>query len=241
MHHASAGETQELRVQVGQCLSQILAQTMPFISILGHQRNHINVHNALIEHKNLQHGLLRLFCRSQHASIFLPRLVAHLKGSFGQQLRVFAPSLRLSQYHAHLLLASLHIPEESREVIFGSGLHRESVETIVLESESLPSLVVIILLHALDVQTHVGGIVRMYGVVHTRLQVAQRVSEASQAPSRARSPSVAFHRTILERAVLHQFGIESAIGSTTDILEEDTDQFITNSLPACRRFHGFLG
>ena len=90
-------------------------------------------------------------------------------------------------------------------------------------------------------QAHIGGIVLVEPVVHARGHIAQRVSGTDGLPGCSRSPPVTLGRTELERAVLHQFRIESAIGSTTDILEEDTDQFVTNSLSPGRRVHGFLG
>ena len=37
MHHATTREAQELGLEVGQCLGEILAQTMSLISILRHQ------------------------------------------------------------------------------------------------------------------------------------------------------------------------------------------------------------
>ena len=242
MNHTTAWEAHELRMQVGQSLSQILAHAMTLIGILGHQRNHVNIHLALIQHQNLQHGLLGLFRGSQHNLVFLPILAAYVDGSLGQQFRVLAPPhLRLSQHYADLFRIVVHIAEESREIIFGPGLYGNAVEAIVLQAETLPALVVVILLHALDMQAHIGGIVLVEPVVHARGQIAQRVSGTDGLPGCSRSPPVTLGRTELERAVLHQFRIESAIGSTTDILEEDTDQFVTNSLSPGRRVHGFLG
>ena len=242
MHHTSTGESHELRIQVGQRLSQILPHAVALIRILGHHRNHVNIQLALVQHQNLQHGLLRLFRGSQHSLILLPILAAYIDGSLGQQFRVSAPPhLRLSQHDAHLLRTIVHITHKGREVILCPSLHREAVEAIVLQSEALPALVVVILLHTLNVQAHIGGVVLVETVVHAWLHESQRVSGTDGPPGSSRSPPVALGRTELEGTVLHQLRIESAIGSTTDILEEDTYQFITNSLSPGRRVYGFLG
>ena len=90
-------------------------------------------------------------------------------------------------------------------------------------------------------QTHVSGVVGVQTVVHTHLQQTQRVTWANDLPSGSGTPAVAFCGIILERTVLYQFGIESAVGRAADVLEEDTDQFVTDHLAPLGSSHGFLG
>ena len=198
MNHTTAGEAHELRIQVGQSLSQILAHTMTLIGVLGHQRNHVDIHLALIQHQNLQHGLLGLFRGSQHNLVFLPILAVYVDSSLGQQFRVLAPPLRLSQHHADLFRIVVHIAEESREIIFGPGLYGNAVEAIVLQAEALPAFIVVVFLHSLGVQTHIGGVVGMQGIVHASLHPTGGVTRTHEAPRGAGSPAVAFDGTEFE-------------------------------------------
>ena len=88
MHYATAGEAHELRLQVGQCLGQVLTQTVSLISILRHQRYHVNIQIARVEHKNLKDCLLRSGVGCQHSTVLLPVLVCHVNHDIGQELRL---------------------------------------------------------------------------------------------------------------------------------------------------------
>ena len=123
MHHASAGEAHELGVEVGQCLSQILAQTVSLIGVLRHERYDVNIHVARRQHQNLQGCLLAVVRRRQRHLLLLPRVVGYVDGGLGQQFRVFSPSLWLDERNANLLGIALHVTEESREIILGTGFH----------------------------------------------------------------------------------------------------------------------
>ena len=191
MNNATAGEAHELRMKSFECLGQIFAQAVSFVGILWHERNHIGIDNTLIEHEQLQRSLLTVGIRSKHTLVFLPRLVGHaLNRCLGQQLRVFVVSLWLNEHNAHSLVAPLYIAKERREVIFCAGLQRQAIEAIVLNTESFPALVIIILLHTLDMKAHVGRVVRMNGVVHARLHIAQRMSGTNHAPGSTGSPAI---------------------------------------------------
>ena len=48
MHHATAWEAHELRMEVSECLGEILTQAMTLIGILGHQRHHVDIHIAIV-------------------------------------------------------------------------------------------------------------------------------------------------------------------------------------------------
>ena len=48
MHHATAWEAHELRMEVSECLGEILTQAMTLIGILGHQRHHVDIHVTIV-------------------------------------------------------------------------------------------------------------------------------------------------------------------------------------------------
>lgn len=54
MDHTATREAHELWLQVGQCLGKVLTEAMTFISILGHQRHHVDIHVASVEHEDLE-------------------------------------------------------------------------------------------------------------------------------------------------------------------------------------------
>jgi len=80
----------------------------------------------------------------------------------------------------------------------------------------------------------------MDGVVHAHLQCSQGVTGSHLLPCCAGSPAVTFGRAVLKRAVLQEFGIESAIGRAADVLEENANQFIADGFAAFRGRHGSL-
>ena len=175
MNHATAREAQELRLEIGQRLSQILTQTMALISILRHQRYHVDIHIACVQHQDLERSLLTGRFRREHCLILLPVVVVHVDDSLCQQLRIPGrPSLRLlNEGDTHLFGTTVHITHKSREVILLTSLHRDTVETVVLQSEALPAFIVEVLLDTLGVKTHVGSIVRMNGILRTDQQITQ--------------------------------------------------------------------
>ena len=213
---------------------------MPLVGILRHQRYHVYVEVARVEHEDLEGSLLAGAVGSQHNVIFLPGRGAHIDCGIGQQLRVLAPALRLHQCDAHLLAAAV-VTEESGEVVLLAGLHRDAVEAVVLQSEASPALKVVELPGALCLQAHIRRVVGMDTVVLAHLHLSEGVPGAYHAPGSAGTPSVALGGIELEGAVLYQFGIESAVSSTADVLEEDADQFVTDGLAALRGSHWLLG
>ena len=94
MYYTTTRETHKLRMQVGQCLSKVRTQTVSFISIFGHQRYHVDIKVASVQHQQLQDSIFAVFCGSEHGTIFLPLLVANGDGCFIQHLRILSPALR---------------------------------------------------------------------------------------------------------------------------------------------------
>ena len=125
-------------------------------------------------------------------------------------------------------------------MVFCTFLHHKTVEAIVLNSKAFPSTIVVILFDTLHMESHVSRIVRMDAIIHTRLHVTQRVSRTDCTPCSSRAPTITVGRTVLERAVLYQFCIQTAIGCATDIFKEDTNQFITDKLSTSRSGHCLL-
>ena len=204
VNYATTRESHELRMKVGQRLSQILAQTMTLIGILRHQRHYVDIHIARSEHQNLQGSVLAVGTWSQHSLILAPSLVAYVDCSLSQQFGIlWRPTrLRLNQHNAHILGIATNIAHKNGEVVLLAGLYRNAVETIVLDTEARPASIVVVLLGALSVQSHIGGVVGMYRIVHTWLNPSCRVTWANHLPGCARSPTVALNRRELERAVL---------------------------------------
>ena len=135
------------------------------------------------------------------------------------------------QHHAHLLLHAVVVAQAQGEVVGGAGLEADAVEAAVLNAEAGPAVVVIIMAHALRVETHVGGATE--AAVH-RLDVAQRMAVAHGLPRRTGAPAVTLVGAIFEGSVLHEFGVKTAVGSVTDVLEENADELITDGLAAGR-------
>ena len=148
MYDATAREAHELRLEVGQCLSQVFAQTMTLIGVLRHQRYHIDIYHTLVQHQNLQGGIrtISIWCKS--SLILLPVLGIGSDGGISQQLGILTPALRLYQCDANLLGVAL-IAQKYGEIVLGTSLHADTVETVVLDTIALPAFVVIILLDTL--------------------------------------------------------------------------------------------
>ena len=68
------------------------------------------------------------------------------------------------------------------------------------------------------------------GIVLTQRINGDNVQRLAAAPGRRRIPALTVAWRIFKVAVLNQFGIESAVSSVTDILEEDADEFVADDL-----------
>ena len=67
------------------------------------------------------------------------------------------------------------------------------------------------------------------------------MSWAYGAPCCTRAPTVVVGRRILERPVLNELCVKSAVGRIVDVLEENTDKLVTYLLASRRGFHLLLG
>ena len=195
MNDTATREAHELRLEVGERLSQILTQAMTLISILGHQGYDVNIHVTNVQHENLKRGFLTGRIRCQHGLVLLPCIVLHVDDSLCQESRVLGrPSwLLIDECHAHLL-GITNVAQECREIIVLASLHGDTIETIVLNTKALPTTIVDIFLDTLHVKTHVIGVVGMNRIVHASLQPSSGVSWADHLPGRAWAPSVALYR-----------------------------------------------
>ena len=237
----AAGEAQELRLQVGEGLGEILAQTVTFIGVLGHEGDHIDIDGARIQHEYLEGCLLTSGVGGEHSLVVLPAVALEGEGGVGEQLRILAPALRLNEGHAYLFLTAIDIAEEGREVVLRTSLHGDAVEAVVLKTEASPALIVVELTGALDMEAHVGGVVGMDALIHAGLEPSCGVTWAAHAPCGACAPAIALDGTELEGAVLYQLGIETTISGAADVFEENTDEFVTDGLTSGGGLHGLLG
>ena len=169
MNDTTAREAHELWLEISESLSQILTKAMTHISILRHQRYHIDINGTHIKHKNLKNRFLTSRIRCNHSMMLLPNGASQINNGLTQKLGIFAPTLRLYKGHTDFLVTTLYITQECREIILFTSLYREAVETIVLNAIALPASVVIKLFDTLDMETHVVGIVWMNRIVHTCL------------------------------------------------------------------------
>ena len=94
MHDASAGEAHELRLEVGQCLCEVGTQTMTLEGVLRHERHHIYIEVAGVEHEDLEGGILTGAVRCQHGTVFLPRGVADVELGLSQEFRLSGPEAK---------------------------------------------------------------------------------------------------------------------------------------------------
>ena len=192
VNHTSAGEAHELRLEVGQGLGEILAQTMSLIGVLGYQRHHVDIHITRIKYENLERSFLTGAVRRQHGLVFLPGIVGDVDDSLCQQLRILGRPSRqlLDKHNTHLLGVAIDIAQEGGEIILLACLHGDAVPTVVLDAEALPTLIVKILLDTFGVEAQVGGVVGMDGVVVADEDVTQRVTWANLLPGCACAPAV---------------------------------------------------
>ena len=83
MNHATAREAHELRMQVGERLGEVGAQSVSLVGVFGHERHHVNVHVALCQHQYLQGCILAVGIGRQHGFVLFPVAGSHLHGGFG--------------------------------------------------------------------------------------------------------------------------------------------------------------
>ena len=94
MYHATARETHELRLQVGQCLCQVGTQTMTLEGVLRHERHHVNIKVAGIEHEDLEGGVLTGTVGCQHGLVLLPSGVVDVELGLSQEFRLSGPEAK---------------------------------------------------------------------------------------------------------------------------------------------------
>ena len=238
VYHTSTRETHELGVQALECLGQVLADAMSVVGVLRHEPHHVEVHLALLQHENLQVGIGTVLGGNEHSLILLPLLVIDVEGCLGQHLRLVTGN---DQHHADRFCLAADIAHEDAEVVLGTRLDRHAVETVIAQSHTRPAVEVVVVTDALRIDTHIGGVVGMDGLVVAIHDVAGRVARTQETPVGTGSPSVTHHGAVLEGTVLHEVGIQATVGSIADVLEEDTDKFVTDGLAAGRSLHGLLG
>ena len=207
VYDATAREAHEFGLEVSQRLHHILAKAVTVVGILGHQRHHIYIQIARLHAENLQGCLLAVGIGGEYGLKAVPVLAVHIDVGLSQQFGVFAPPLRLHQGYAYQFGIASCIAHEDGEIVFVTSFDRDTVETVILQAETLPAPVVIVFLHTLCVQTHIGGIVGVYAVVHTDFRIPQRMSRTYALPCCGGSPAVALGGIELKRTVLHEFGI----------------------------------
>jgi len=216
LYDAASGESEHARVHVGECLSQVAAHavltTLPGVG--GEEGDMLHVSRGLVACEEDAEGTLRLrLRRRERGGVLLPLLAADLYVDSGKAL-VFTHRGIVNETHLEGALAAFGATGPEGEAV-GLVLHDGNTEeAFVLKARELVAVAGVF-------QTHIVGIA-LEGSVVFHLEVTEG------APA---------HEALgeLERAVLHHLGIEAAVGSVVDILEEDT---VHRGLYGCPKFLG---
>ena len=229
VNHASTREAHELRLQSFECLAKILAQAMSLVCLFWQERYHIHVHHALLQCYELQACVGEVLVSLDHCLVFLPVLAIDLDGCLTEAEHLWE-LLHTLQHYAHVLSVASSVTQECREVVFLALLDIYTIEAFVGKTHTIPSVEVrLAVLDALNHYAHIGRVVlvELFDAAHI-VDIACRVAVCHALPCCARSPTVALVRRIFERAVLYKLGIQTAIGSIADILEENTEEILTD-------------
>ena len=225
--HAAAGESHELRLQRGDGLSQVAAQAVALVGVLREERYHVegslsallahdaqlaSLHVVVGEHGGLQ--ALLLLVGVEHERIAMPALAFSLQPAFSHHRAVVG-----HEGHRELLLLAVLQAYVAREVVAGT-LVDDAVPAAVQQRVGIHHHVVRIVLR----QRFVGG------QLHARRGL----------PCRQRIPAAMVAGRVFEVAVLHQFGIQPAVGGIADVLEEHADELVADGL-LLRRVHAEPG
>ena len=200
--HAAARETDEFRLQVGDGLCQVFAQTVftAFEGVLREEAYQVYRGGALLLRCHQQAGMGGAFLRGQGGGILAPGAAFHLHLHLCQRFRL---ALGGEGYHQRFLFAVGAAGVEA-QMVDGTGLHHHAVPTLVGD-----------------------GAVGEQGVVGVVL--AQRLLGAGgdgafRTPGRGGGPLLAVLAAVFEVAVLHHLGVEAAVGGIADVLEEHADE-----------------
>ena len=213
MAHAATRKSHKLRLQLSNSFSKILAQSVSLVGIVREQRYHVECHSSILlasHHQSAVYSLVAihlcalLVCGIQRKSISLPLLAYYLQLTLSHHVAIFS-----NQCHAEFLFLARDVASIDREIVCRTTVY-----------DAIPSLVI-------------QGIGSNHGIM--RIVLAQRIfgsySDRSIAlPCCYGTPSLMVVACIFEVAILHKFGIESAIGSIADIFEKHTNKLIRNSL-----------
>ena len=199
--HATAGESHELRFQVGNHLCQVAAQAVLAVhkGLLREERNHVDTHVGRLQRHDGQPGFGIATLGGEHGGIPCPSTGRRLQFTLGQHSTILADELN----HKVLLLTAAQYVH--REVVLLTLLHGDAVPALVPEGVFRPQQGVVRIVLAERV---LGG--NLYG--------ARRV------PGRRCVPFAAVLAVVFEVAVLDELSVEAAIGSIADVLEEDADE-----------------
>ena len=152
-----------------------------------------------LQRHNGQPGLGIAAFGGEHGGILRPGTGRRLQFTLGQHSTILADELN---HKVLLLTAAQHI---HREVVLLALLHGDAVPALVPEGVFRPQQGVVRIVLAERV---LGG--NLYGTLRV--------------PGRCGFPLAAVLAVVFEVAVLDELGVEAAIGSIADVLEEDADK-----------------
>ena len=188
--------------------------------VLRKKGNHIEVQCPYRLWLKRKHGCTHIGICSQYRPLLLPLFGRYIDGGAGNLTTVL-----VEQANSHLatLAARCHAGKE-REVVFLSFLQADAVETVVLQCHS-----------GTGFQYGIMRVVGMDGVGSGNGNGSRGIP-LHHRPGICTVPTLmrTVSGRILKIAVLHQFGIQPAVRSIIDVLEEDTYQMLADRLRVLR-------
>ena len=194
---AAAGEAEDAGVEVIERLGEVGTQTV--LSVLpgldGEERDVVHVHRTLRQQHHAQTRVGIGEGGAEEDGLLLPAVAADFD-FLGQQILAAG----VQQLNGELHGASIGSAGIGSETVFLALLEADATETFVVEPGTQPTAVV-------D-DAHVVGIAveAGLGVLHRDVAKGYPANEGLRE---------------LEGAVLHQFSVESAVGTEVDVFEED--------------------
>ena len=194
---AAAGEAEDAGVEVIERLGEVGTQTV--LSVLpgldGEERDVVHVHRTLRQQHHAQTRVGIGEGGAEEDGLLLPAVAADFD-FLGQQILAAG----VQQLNGELHGAGIGSAGIGSETVFLALLEADATETFVVEPGTQPTAVV-------D-DAHVVGIAveAGLGVLHRDVAKGYPANEGLRE---------------LEGAVLHQFSVESAVGTEVDVFEED--------------------
>ena len=244
VNHAAARETHEFGIELVDGLGKVPAQAVALECVLRNEGDHINVYAALCEAEELEACIGAVLCGGEGDFIFLPSPAAGLELGLpychrnGKRTSLDLPARHERNFHIPCL--SVGAPEEDGEIIFLTCLEHHSAEAGIGYAYAGRAAEIAEMADSLDVETHIVRIVLVERSLGAGVHVSGGMAVGHISPRGSGAPSGLFGKVVLEGAVLHELGIETAVAGVADVLDEYAEELVADGLAPCRRHHRLL-